>query len=123
MSTQVTDWEQLRANPDYTSDTGNGPRCGTDPLSAGEIKLGNQSGPDAISLQEAFKKMNELDGKPMLLTLTTKYGRFPGAFYAKAFVSKGAEWSTLNRVLKENQDAGKFAVRKSWTCGPGRRWN
>ena len=121
----MTNWEQLRATPDYTSDTGNGPRSGKgrDPLaSSGEVKLGNQSGPDAISLEEAFAKIGSLKGEPMLLILTTKYGRHPGAFYAKAFVSKGADWTELTRVLKENQESKRFAVRKAWVCGPGRKW-
>ena len=112
-----------RSTPHYTSDTGNGPRSGTDTFAGGELKLGNQSGPDASSLEEAFAKINRLDGCPMLLTQTTKYGPHPGAFYAKAFATKGANWNTLNRVLKDNQDAGRFAVRKSWVCHPDMCWN
>jgi hypothetical protein len=119
----MTNWEQLLATPDYTSDTGNGPRSGTDQLAGGEFKLGNQSGPDAITLEEAFAKIGRMAGGPMLLTKTIAWAGHPGAYYAKAFVSKGAEWNTLNKVLNDNQEAGLFKVRKSWVCGPGRRWN
>ena len=66
----MTNWEQLLATPDYTSDTGNGPRSGTDHLAGGEFKLGNQSGPDAITLEEAFTRIGRMAGGPMLLTKT-----------------------------------------------------
>jgi hypothetical protein len=122
-STTMTNWEQLLATPDYTSDTGNGPRSGTDHLAGGEFKLGNQSGPDAITLEEAFTRIGRMAGGPMLLVKTIAWAGHPGAYYAKAFVSKGAEWNTLNKVLKDNQEAGLFKVRKSWVCGPGRCWN
>ena len=86
-------------------------------------KLGNQSGTDAISLEEAFIKLGLLQDDPMLLVKTSKYGSKPGAFYAKAFVNKGADWNNLIKVLNENQTLGKYSCRKAWVCGPGRKWN
>ena len=64
-----------------------------------------------------------------LVIKTSKYGRNPGAFYAKAFVSKGADWDSLVQVLKDNQLSGEYGPkrgregRKAWVCGPGRKWN
>lgn len=113
-------WENLLENPDYTTDTGDAQKG--DIYSRGHKKLGNQSGPHAISLEEAFAIMAQLQGEPMLLIQTSKYGRNPGAFYAKAFVSKGAEWSSLMQVLNDNQLSGKYRSRKAWVCGPGRKW-
>jgi hypothetical protein len=114
-------WENLLANPDYTTDTGDAQKG--DIYSRGYKILGNQSGPDAISLEEAFARMGRLQGGPMLLIKTSKYGRNPGAFYAKAFVSKGADWDSLVQVLKDNQLSGFNSTRKAWVCGPGRKWN
>jgi len=116
----MTNWDNLLENPDYTSDTGNAQKG--DPFSRGQIKLGNQSGPNAIGLEEAFSIIGQLRGEPMLLVKTNKHGPHPGAFYAKAFVSKGAEWGALKRVLNENLSLGLHPGRKAWLCGPGRHW-
>jgi len=116
----MTNWEKLLENNDYNSDTGNAQNG--DPFSRGQIKLGNQSGPNAISLEEAFAIIGQLHGEPMLLVKTTKHGIKPGAFYAKAFVSKGADWGALKRTLNENLSLGLHPGRKTWLCGPGRHW-
>ena len=114
-------WENLLENPDYTTDTGDAKKG--DIFSRGHKKLGNQSGPDAISLEDAFAIMSQLQGEPMLLIQTSKYGRNPGAFYAKGFVGKGADCDSLVQVLKDNQLLGRYKSRKAWVCGPGRKWN
>lgn len=116
----MTNWGNLLANPDYTSDTGD--REKGDIISRGQIRLGNQSGTDAITLEEAFNRIGRLPGEPMLLVKTNKWGGKPGGFYAKAFVSKGVDWDTLIRVLNENQESGWYRSRKVWVCSPGRKW-
>ena len=114
-------WEKLLENPDYTTDTCDAQKGVI--FSRGQVKLGNQSGSDAISLEEAFIRMSQLPGEPMLLVKTSKCAGKPGAFYAKAFVSKGADWASLVQLLKANQLSGKYHRRKAWVCGPGRKWN
>ena len=108
-------------NPDYTSDTGDLQKG--DIFSRGQIRLGDQSGTDAITLEEAFNRIGLLPGKPMLLVKTSKRGRKSGGFYAKAFTSKGSDWNTMIQVLNENQNSGRYQSRKAWVCGPGRKWN
>jgi hypothetical protein len=117
----MTDWEKLLSHPDYITDTGNREKGGI--FSRGQIRLGNQSGPDAITLEEAFNIIARLPNNPMLLVKTNKWRGKPGGFYAKAFLSKGADWDTLIQVLNENQARGQYQTRKVWVCGPGRKWN
>ena len=117
----MTDWEQLLANPDYTTDTGDMEKG--EIFSKGSKRLGDQSGPNAISLEEAFIKIGQLPGKPMLLVKTIKWGNKPGGFYAKAFASNLADWDDLKELLNNNQALGLNHKRKSWVCGPGRCWS
>ena len=117
----MTNWEKLLAHPDYTTDTGD--REKGEIFSKGQVRLGDQSGAHAITLEEAFNRISRLPGKPMLLVKTIKWGEKPGGFYAKAFASKGADWDTLIHVLNENQAIGKYKSRKTWICGPGRKWS
>ena len=117
----MTNWEKMLAHPDYITDTGD--RRKGDIFSKGQIRLGDQSGADAITLEEAFTIISVLPGQPMLLVKTNKWCGKPGGFYAKAFVSKGADWDTLKKVLTKNQAMSKYKTRKVWVCGPGRKWN
>ena len=117
----MRNWEKLLAHPDYTTDTGN--REEGDIFSRGQIRLGDQSGVNEITLEDAFNRIGQLPGEPMLLVKTNKWGGKPGGFYAKAFVNKGADWDTLIQVLHENQAIGQYQSRKVWVCGPGRKWN
>lgn len=117
----MINYENLINNPDYYTDSGDAEK--SDIFSNGQIKLGNQSGSNAISIKEAFSRIENLQGKPMLLIKTSKYGKKPGAFYAKAFISKGVNWNNLIKVLKKNQTLGKYSNRKAWVCAPNRKWN
>ena len=117
----MTNWEKLLAHPDYTTDTGD--REKGEIFSKEQVRLGDQSGAHAIILEEAFNRISQLPDKPMLLVKTSKWGEKPGGFYAKAFANKGVDWDTLIHVLNENQSIGKYKSRKSWVCGPGRKWN
>jgi len=98
--------------PHYRTDTGNAQ--GGDFYSSGQKMLGPQSGPNAITLEEAITLFRNLPGNPMLLVKTSQYGKHPGAFYAKAFVSKGADRNELIRVMNNNQLEGRYSARQAW---------
>ena len=117
----MINWENLLSHPDYTTDTGD--REKGDIFSRGQIRLGDQSGKDAITLKDAFNKIEQLSGKPMLLVKTNKWRGKPGGFYAKAFVNKGVNWDTLIQVLNKNQAQDRYQNRKAWVCKPDRKWN
>ena len=112
--------EKMYENPDYNTDTGNAQ--GGDIFARGQIKLGNQSGIDAITLEDAFNMIEQLPGKPMLLVKTNKHGSKPGAYYAKAFVNRGADYDSLLRVMNENNINNRFKTRKAWVCDSDRKW-
>ena len=115
-------WESRLRNPDYTTDTGNR-EGGTDVCRLwGQKTLGNATGPGSIDLKTAFTKMAADPGRPMLLIRTSTTSRYPGAFYAKAFIGMGADWALLKRTLDENQATNKHRVRKAWVRGPGQTW-
>tara|TARA_B100000767_G_scaffold258180_1_gene266656 strand:- start:2424 stop:2786 length:363 start_codon:yes stop_codon:yes gene_type:complete len=116
----MNDWDKLMEYPDYTTDTGD--REKGDLFSKGEERLGDQSGPNAITLEEAFGEIGKRLGKPMLLVKTSQWRGKPGGYYAKAFHSKGVVWEKLIQKLNDNQKAGEHSPRKAWVCGPGRCW-
>ena len=129
-----TNWKELSESPDYRSDTGN--KHNSDPFARGEKKLGVGEGcreavwkskdgthHDRITLEHAFELAGRLPGKPMLLVKTSYRGPgAPGAYYAKAFVSEGADWVELKQKLNENNATHLHSTRKAWVCGPGRQW-
>lgn len=98
--------------PHYRTDTGDAEK--RDFYSRGQKKLGNQSGPNAITLEEAIIMFRRLRGTPMLLVKTSQYRNHPGVFYAKAFVSKGADRNELIRVMNNNQLEGRYSERLAW---------
>lgn len=100
-------------HPHYRTDTGDAQKG--DFYSRGQKKLGNQSGPNAITLEEAIIMFRQLRGTPMLLVKTSwRSDKRPGAFYAKAFVSKGADRNELIRVMNNNQLNGIHTPREAW---------
>ena len=116
----MSSWEDMLNYPDYNTDVGD--REKGERFSRKGVRLGDQSGPNAISLEEAFNRIGKLPGNPMLLVKTIKWGNKPGGFYAKAFISDGADWNTLRQLLNRNEELGMYIQRKAWTCGPGRIW-
>ena len=54
----------------------------------GTNKIGDQSGVNEITLEDAFNRIGQLPGEPMLLVKTNKWGGKPGGFYAKHLLTK-----------------------------------
>ena len=104
----------------YNTDTGN--RESGDPYAKGQVRLGDQSGPRAITDEQAFTLIQQLPGQPMLLAKTIKWGAKPGGYYAKAFASEGANWEELLQIMQNNQASGLHTMRNAWVCRPGQPW-
>ena len=104
----------------FTTDTGNSQ--GGDSISKKQRCLGPQSGPGSLTFEEACEKARTLKEQPMFIVKTSKYGRHPGAWYAKGFSSNDLRYDDVLDRLCENQSLGLFSRRKTWLLHPEESW-